>query len=125
MNMSETQKEILGIGSKISKQLASLRSYKRKMKEIQTMADTINREITAGVLNAKEVETGKAVYTNDKMREAEIKKRLGLNSTWVEYQDYILKLEEAVGSAEDEITVLKIDAKGWHTIALGGAMFYD
>lgn len=120
--MNETQTKILDIGKQVREQLTSLRSYKEKLDDLQTLADSIKRDIMADILNAKDPESGKAVYSNDKLRDAEMSKRLGLNSQWVEYQETIGKLNKAISRAEDELKGLSYDMRGWEVIANLGAL---
>jgi len=106
-NTVHIKESLLELPAAIAAQKAEVRRIRDAFQEADLPRKMMELEMIDDIAMEKNPQTGKAIYSNDKMRDAELKRRKAEDEGYQELQRYAKEAERELSAAEDELVRLE------------------
>lgn len=106
-NAEDIQASLLELPEQIAVQKALVRRAKDMFQETDLPRKMLELEMIDNIAIETNPQTGKAMYSNDKLRDAELKRRKAANPEYQDYQQQAKAAERELSAAEDELARLE------------------
>jgi hypothetical protein len=106
-NTQDIKENLLLLPLRIATQKGEVRNLRDSFQEADLPRKMMELEMIDDIAMEKNPSTGKAIYSNDKMRDAELKRRKAEDEGYQEFQRYAKEAERELSAAEDELVRLE------------------
>lgn len=106
-NTEDIEESLLELPETIAVQKGVVRKLRDAFQEADLPRKMLELEMIDDIAMEKNPQTGKAIYSNDKMRDAELKRRKAEDEGYQELQRYAKEAERELSAAEDELARLE------------------
>ena len=106
-NTQDIKENLLLLPLRIATQKGEVRNLRDSFQEADLPRKMMELEMIDDIAMEKNPSTGKAIYSNDKMRDAELKRRKAEDEGYQEFQRYAKEAERELSAAEDELAKLE------------------
>lgn len=106
-NTEDIKQSLTGLPDAIAAQKSVVRKLRDTFQEADLPRKMMELEMIDDIAMEKNPQTGKAIYSNDKMRDAELKRRKAEDEGYQELQRYAKEAERELSAAEDELARLE------------------
>ena len=106
-NTQDIKENLLLLPLRIATQKGVVRNLRDSFQEADLPRKMMELEMIDDIAMEKNPQTGKAIYSNDKMRDAELKRRKAEDEGYQELQRYAKEAERELSAAEDELVRLE------------------
>lgn len=106
-NVEDITESLLELPETIAVQKGIVRKFRDTFQEADLPRKMMELEMIDDIASEKSPETGKALYSNDKLRDAELKRRKVNNPEYQDYQRQARESERELAAAEDELVRLE------------------
>lgn len=106
-NTKHIKDTLLAMPSAIAAQKAEVRRIRDTFREADLPRQMMELEMIDDIAAAVNPQTGKALFSNDKLRDAELKRRKAASVEYQELQKRAREAERQLSGAEDELAMLE------------------
>lgn len=106
-NTEDIKQSLLALPDAIAAQKSVVRKLRDTFQEADLPRKMMELEMIDDIAGEKNSETGKAMYSNDKLRDAELKRRKAGSEEYQDYQQQAKGAERELSAAEDELARLE------------------
>jgi len=106
-NTEDIKQSLTGLPDAIAAQKSVVRKLRDTFQEADLPRKMMELEMIDDIAMEKNPSTGKATYSNDKMRDAELKRRKAEDEDYQEFQRHAKVAERELSAAEDELARLE------------------
>lgn len=106
-NVNDIKENLLLLPLNIATQKGEVRKFRDAFQEADLPRKMMELEMIDDIAMEKNPQTGKAMYSNEKLRDAELKRRKAGSEEYQDYQQQAKGAERDLAAAEDELARLE------------------